>query len=32
MRFKALSARGREAFAGTREEIAADLAMIRSRL
>jgi uncharacterized membrane protein YqjE len=32
MRFKTLSARGREAFAGTREEIAADLAMIRSRL
>jgi uncharacterized membrane protein YqjE len=32
MRFKSLSARGREAFAGTREEIAADVAMIRSRL
>jgi uncharacterized membrane protein YqjE len=32
LRFKALSARGREAFAGTREEIAADLALIRSRL
>lgn len=32
MRFKTLSARGREAFAGTREEIAADLALIRSRL
>jgi uncharacterized membrane protein YqjE len=32
LRFKTLSARGREAFAGTREEIAADLALIRSRL
>jgi len=32
LRFKNLSARGREAFAGTREEIAADLALIRSRL
>ena len=32
MRFKSLSASGREAFAATREEIAADLAMIRSRL
>jgi uncharacterized membrane protein YqjE len=32
MRFKALSARGHEAFAGTREEIAADVALIRSRL
>jgi uncharacterized membrane protein YqjE len=32
MRFTTLSARGREAFAGTREEIAADLALIRSRL
>jgi uncharacterized membrane protein YqjE len=32
LRFKALSARGGEAFAGTREEIAADLALIRSRL
>jgi uncharacterized membrane protein YqjE len=32
MRFKSLSGRGREAFAGTREEIAADVAMIRSRL
>lgn len=32
MRFRQLSARGREAFAGTREEIAADLALIRSRV
>jgi uncharacterized membrane protein YqjE len=32
LRFRALSARGREAFAGTREELAADLAMIKSRL
>jgi uncharacterized membrane protein YqjE len=32
LRFKALTARGGAAFAGTREEIAADLALIRSRL
>lgn len=31
-RFKALSARSREAFAGTREELAADVDLIRSRL
>jgi uncharacterized membrane protein YqjE len=31
-RFKALSARSREAFAGTREELAADVNLIRSRL
>jgi uncharacterized membrane protein YqjE len=31
-RFRALSARSREAFAGTREELAADLALIRSHL
>lgn len=32
LRFRALSARGRLAFAATREEIAADLVMIKSRL
>ncbi len=31
-RFKALSAQSDDAFAGTREELAADLALIRSRL
>jgi len=31
-RFKALSARSRDAFAATREELAADLALIKSRL